>query len=601
MSATTLPTLRKIKPTTRLPWAFVIVLGLATLAVVVLLGFIFFQVVYAFHVLPNVRVWNVDLSHQSLDEAAANLEQQLAIKFNNTTLELTDGTQQWLATPVDLGLRLDARATAQNALDVARGDAGRQFDTALGGVNLPPSVVFDPAVAQAFLTRLAQQIDRAPIDAGLQLNALTVITTPSQLGRVLDVTRTLPMLAEAGRALDKTTRLTLPIETLQPTVRDTSAAALRLQNVLNSNLTLDLENPLPGEPTSWDLTPPQLAALITTELAPDGSDITIEFNADLLYAGLADLAAQIDRTPEDARFIFNDDTKQLEAIQASKVGRTLNITSTIERMNAALARGERRVKLDVVVQQPDFPDTAKAADLGITQLIATGQTFYAGSSKERMTNIGAATTQFQGVLIKPGETFSFNKYLGDVSLDKGFAEALIIFNGRTVTGVGGGVCQVSTTVFRAAFEAGFPVIERWPHAYRVGWYEKGYGPGLDATVFSPDVDFRFKNDTPYHLLIEAYANDAAGRLTFKFYSTPDGRQVVVSAPVVENVVPHPPDKYEEDPTLAAGVTKQVDYAVDGADVTVNRTVTLNGQVISQDRVFTRYLPWQAVFMVGTGQ
>ena len=112
MSATTLSNLRKIKPATRLPWAFVIVLGLATLAVVVLLGFIFFQIVYAFHVLPNVSVWNVDLSHQSLDEAAANLEAQLAVKINNTTLELTDGTQQWYATPIDLGLRLDARATA---------------------------------------------------------------------------------------------------------------------------------------------------------------------------------------------------------------------------------------------------------------------------------------------------------------------------------------------------------------------------------------------------------------------------------------------------------------------------------------------------------
>ena len=600
MSAT-LPPLRKIKPTLRLPWAFVIVLGLATLAVVGLLGFIFFQIVYAFHVLPNVSVWNVDLSHQALDEAAANLEAQLAVKFNNTTLELTDGAQQWYATPIDLGLRLDARATAHTALAVARGDTGQQFNAALGGVNLPPSVVFDPGVAQAFLARLAQQIDRPALDAGLQLNALTVITTPSQIGRVLDVTRTLAMLIEAGRALDQTTRLTLPIETHPPTVRDTSAAALRLQNALRGNLTLDLEQPLPGEPASWDLTPQQIADLITTQLAPDGTDITIEFNAELLRAGLADLATQIDRTPEDARFVFNEDTKQLEAIQASKVGRTLNVTGTIERLNAALARGERRVTLDVVVRPPDFPDTAKAAELGITQLIATGTTYYAGSSQERMTNIGAATAQFQGVLIKPGETFSFNKYLGDVSLDKGFAEALIIFNGRTVTGVGGGVCQVSTTVFRAAFAAGFPIIERWPHAYRVSWYERGFGPGLDATVFSPDVDFEFKNDTPYHLLIEAYANHAAGRVTFKFYSTPDGRQVVVATPLIENVVPHPPDKLEDDPTLPVGVTRQVDYAVDGADVTVNRTVTRDGQVISQDRVFTRYQPWQAVFKVGTGQ
>ena len=190
--------------------------------------------------------------------------------------------------------------------------------------------------------------------------------------------------------------------------------------------------------------------------------------------------------------------------------------------------------------------------------------------------------------------------LGDVSLDKGYAEALIIFNGRTVKGVGGGVCQVSTTAFRAAFNGGYPIIERWPHAYRVGWYERGFGPGLDATVFSPYVDFKFKNDTPYHILIEAYANDAAGRLTFKFYSTSDGRQVTISEPIVENVIPHPEDKIEEDPTLPAGTRQQVDYAADGADVTVKRTVTRDGQVISEDRVFTRYQPWQAIFKVGTG-
>jgi vancomycin resistance protein YoaR len=188
--------------------------------------------------------------------------------------------------------------------------------------------------------------------------------------------------------------------------------------------------------------------------------------------------------------------------------------------------------------------------------------------------------------------------LGDVSLDQGYSEALIIHNGRTVQGVGGGVCQVSTTAFRAAFFGGYPIIERWPHAYRVSWYERGFGPGLDATVFVPEVDFKFKNDTPHHLLIETYLNTAAGRLTFKFYSTRDGREVAVSEPIVENVKPHGPDIIEEDPTLPAGEKKQVDYAVDGADVTVKRTVTRGGAVVSEDVVFTRYLPWQAIFKVG---
>ena len=600
MSAASVRHPRKTSHPVRLPWVFIAAIGAGTLAVVLLFGFIFFQIVYASHILPNVAVWNIDLSGRSVDEAAHLIEASLAARFNNTAIELSDGTQTFIATPPDLGLRLDPAVSAQAALNLARGDPGRQLDVTLGGSNLPPEIVFDPSASRAFLTNLAKKIDQPPIDAGLQLDGLRVITTPAQIGRALDVERAVAMLAAAAPTIDQAPHLTLPVVTESPRLTDATDVAARLQRVLNGNFTLDLADARPGEPASWDLSPQQLAALIAVEHAPDTGAISFKFNDEVLRAGLADLATQIDRAPEDARFVFNDETKQLEVIQPSKIGRTLNITDTLERMNQALAHGERRATLAVAVQPPDVPDTATAAQLGITQLIAQGQTFYAGSSKERMTNIGAATARFQGIVIKPGETFSFNKYLGDVSLDTGFAEALIIFNGRTVQGVGGGVCQVSTTAFRAAFAAGFPIIERWPHAYRVSWYERGFGPGLDATVFSPYVDFKFTNDTPYHLLIEAYANDAAGRLTFKFYSTSDGRQVTISDPIVENVVPHPPDKYEEDPTLPAGVTKQVDYAVDGADVTVNRTVTRGGQVISQDRVFTKYQPWQAVFMVGTG-
>jgi vancomycin resistance protein YoaR len=119
-------------------------------------------------------------------------------------------------------------------------------------------------------------------------------------------------------------------------------------------------------------------------------------------------------------------------------------------------------------------------------------------------------------------------------------------------------------------------------------------------VYVPDVDFKFKNDTPHHLLIEAYTNPAQGRLTFKFYGTGDGRQVTVGDPIVENVKPHGPDIIIEDPTLPAGTRSQEDYAVDGADVTVKRTVVREGVLVSEDVVFTRYLPWQAIFRVGTG-
>ena len=599
MSSAALPQARKRKPATRLPWAFVVSIALAASLVVVAFGFIAFEIVFSARVMPGVSVWNVDLSGQTLSEAANTLKAAFDARLNTSRIDLIDGAQTMTVNPIDLGVYFDARATAQAALAVAHGSLDSQANALLGSVDLAPRILIDPLKARTFFTELAAKINQEPIDAALRLDGTTVTVTPARIGRVLNVDAALKFVPQLAQA-NGPKKIDLPIETEEPRLKDVSAVAARLQQILSRNMTLVLDNPAPGEPASWDLTPQQLLSFLIVQPAADGQAIDVTFNQDMLRSGLGDLAQQIDRAPENARFVFNDETRQLDVIQHAKIGRTLDITTTLARMNDALARGDQRVSLAVAEQQPDFPDDVKAADLGITELVSTGQTFYAGSSAERMKNIGASTASQHGVIVKPGETYSFDKYLGDVTLDKGYAEALIIYNGQTVKGVGGGVCQVSTTAFRAAFNGGYPIIERWPHAYRVGWYERGFGPGLDATVFSPYVDFKFKNDTPYHILIEAYANDAAGRLTFKFYSTNDGRQVAISQPLIENVVPHPEDKIEEDPTLPAGTRQQVDYAADGADVTVTRTVTRGVQVISEDRVFTRYQPWQAVFKVGTG-
>jgi len=193
--------------------------------------------------------------------------------------------------------------------------------------------------------------------------------------------------------------------------------------------------------------------------------------------------------------------------------------------------------------------------------------------------------------------------MGDVSLENGFAEALIIYGGRTIKGVGGGVCQVSTTLFRTAFFAGFPIVERYSHAYRVSYYEKtasgGVDPslaGLDATVYFPLVDFKFKNDSPYWILMETYVGNSS--LMWKFYSTSDGRSVTWETTGPVNVVSAPPPLYEEDSELRKNQMEQKDWAANGADVTVTRTVWQNGAVLFQDQVVTHYEPWQAVCKYG---
>jgi len=209
--------------------------------------------------------------------------------------------------------------------------------------------------------------------------------------------------------------------------------------------------------------------------------------------------------------------------------------------------------------------------------------------------------------VAPGETFSMGNVLGDVSLENGFAEALIIYGGRTIKGVGGGVCQVSTTLFRTVFNAGFPVVERYSHAYRVSYYEKDASnnidpnlAGLDATVYFPLVDFKFTNDTPYWLLMETDVNVDARTLTWKIYSTPDGRSVTWETTGPTNVVPAPSPIFEENPDLSADQIKQVDYAAQGADVNVTRTVWRNGQVYFTDQFQTHYQPWAAICDYGPG-
>jgi vancomycin resistance protein YoaR len=195
--------------------------------------------------------------------------------------------------------------------------------------------------------------------------------------------------------------------------------------------------------------------------------------------------------------------------------------------------------------------------------------------------------------------------MGDVSLENGFAEALIIYGGRTIKGVGGGVCQVSTTLFRGVFNIGFPVLERYSHAYRVAYYEMTVSgatnsnlAGLDATVYFPLVDFKFKNDSPYWILMETYVNMNARTLTWKFYSTKDGRSVTWETTGTTNVVPAPEPLYEVNNELKKNQMKQVDYAANGADVTVTRTVWKDGAVYFQDQFATHYQPWQAVCQYG---
>ena len=320
-----------------------------------------------------------------------------------------------------------------------------------------------------------------------------------------------------------------------------------------------------------------------------------------LLHGLGQYEETLYREPQNARFYFDDDTRELVLVERHINGRALDIEATIARFQQLVVTPNRSTPFMLREIVPVAHSEATSEDLGITELVSESTTWFYGSSAARKHNIARSASNFYGIVIAPGEEFSFNHYLGPISEEDGYETGLIIWGGRTIEGVGGGVCQVSTTVFQAAFWAGFPLTERWPHGYQVGYYNDGEGAGMDAAIFSPLIDLRFINNTPHYLLIENYFSEVYQSLTFKFYSTSMGRTVTKEGPQVANVIPVKPDIWEFNPDLKEGEIEQVDWAVEGSDVTVRRIVTnFAGDVLIDENFFSRYIPWQNIYQYGPG-
>ena len=567
-----------------------------------------YQLMYAGRIFPGVSVAGVDLSGMTPSDAAVKLNQTLSYPINGKIL-FRYGEQAWVATPAQLGMVFDPSSSAVTAYGLGRrgglfGALAGQIRAGGAGANVPPVIIFDQRVAFQYLSQIASHINQPVKEASLRLDGTNVVTEPGQVGRELKIDATLIYL---GSQLQSFTdgEVQLVVQEVQPQILDVSGQADVARQILSQPLTLTIPNAGSGDPGPYVYTTEILANLIGVQPIRNGDQVAVQvvLEPTRLRDLLVPIKTNVDRLPANAKFIFNDETRQLDLIADSTVGRTMDVEASIKAINDSLLRGEHTINLVINEAQPQVTGTMTGQQLGITELIWQETSYFYGSSQERIQNIQAASSRFHGVLVAPGETFSMGVTMGDVSLDNGFAEALIIYGGRTIKGVGGGVCQVSTTLFRTVFNAGFPIVERTPHAYRVSYYEKTASgavdsrlAGLDATVYFPLVDFKFTNDSPYWILMETYMGN--GSLTWKFYSTKDGRSVTYDTTGPVNVVSAPPPSFEPNPELKKNEMKQVDWSANGADVTVTRTVWRDGSILFQDQISTHYEPWRAVCEYG---
>ena len=573
-----------------------------------------YQFLFKGRIFPGISMAGVDLSNLTPVEASNALNRSLTYPVNGQIV-FRDGDRVWKASPQQLGMVFDVGTSVKMAYDLGRrggpfSSLASQLNAWQAGLNLPPVVIIDERVAHNYLQNIADQIDQPEVEADLQLSGTDVSYTPGQIGRLLNVDEALKSVMQLLESF-KDGEIQLDIAEQSPTILDASSQAEALRKAVSGPLTLTIPDPQPGDPGPWTLDQAQLASMIAVGRVK--TDAGWQFQVGIDDQALAQFLGQIEplvnQDSKNARFYFeNSSPSQLELIAPAVTGRTLDMAATRDEINEKLFQGEHSLPLVLTLAKPDVPSDATAASLGITGLVYSYTSYFRGSSAARMQNIQAAAAQFDGLLVPPNSVFSMGSAIGDISLENGYAEALIIYNGQTITGVGGGVCQVSTTLFRTAFLAGYPIVERHAHAYRVYYYEESDTPGapdvslagLDATVYFPLVDFKFKNDRPYWLLMRTVFNPDNYSLTWYFYSGDDGRTVKWQNLGLRNVTPAPDPLFQEDSSLGANQMVQTDWPEDGADITITRQVTRGSEVLFSDTIRTVYEPWQAVCKYGSG-
>jgi vancomycin resistance protein YoaR len=329
----------------------------------------------------------------------------------------------------------------------------------------------------------------------------------------------------------------------------------------------------------------------------------VKYKEEELNKSISPLSEKINIEPVEG--LFNFENGRVVAFKLSKNGKRVAVddlkNEILEKMNQSAVSDKPQmftIEIPIEILEPKI-STEKINNYGIKELIAEGRSQFAGSIENRAYNINLAANRINGTLIAPGETFSFLKTVGDINSLTGYKQAYVISGGKTILGDGGGVCQVSTTLFRAAINAGLPIVERNQHAYRVGYYEQDSQPGVDAAIYSPGVDLKFKNDTGKHILIQAFPDLVNYTLSFQLFGTKDGREVIVNDPVILSTSPAPPAEYIDDPNLPKGQVKQIDFSAAGANVYFTRTVKKDGKIIADDKFVSNYRPWKAVYMRGT--
>lgn len=600
-----------------------IVLGAGIL--VALLGIVLASHAFAFRnrIYPGITVGEIGVGKQTLEEAAQTLAAFLT-SAPSTTLTLIVGEQTFAVSADNLKLRYSAEDSAQAAYAYGRSimPAGRRLLIRLTSLvtsqQIPFSVRFDEARKTKLIQEIKAKVDRPAKDATLGFEANRVVVSAEQEGfRVAQ--EELERVLREGFGLFRTTPISVSIERVAPSIIEANLADAKAaaENVLDAELNVVVDKEV------QTISGKALQRFV--HFPADGKRrVRADANRDAIAAYVQKVAKGVDREPVDAKLGFVDG--KVVTFELSQDGRAVNQKKGIEEIAQALTEMLRQqapsALVTTVVGTPEPVRTAavtlkietkkpavtadEVSKLGLRELIGTATTDFSGSPENRKHNIKNGVQFLNGALIKPGDTLSAVTLLGNIDNTTGYLPELVIKENQTIPEFGGGLCQVSTTLFRAALNAGLEIVERQNHSYRVGYYERPDpknpiygGPGLDATIYIPRPDLKIKNDTPGWILVQGKV--AGDKVTFEFYGTSDGRRSEISEVEIWNITSPPAAQYTDTPDLPAGEVKQIEKPHDGAKTKrTYRVYDKDGKMIREQVFRSTYKAWQAKFLRGTG-
>lgn len=461
-----------------------------------------------------------------------------ADNFASRELHLFFNNRSWLMTPRDLGISVNVEQTLSLTKNFGHGanwlTAGAEQIIALfSRPNIAPTYQIDTEGFKQSMILLSV-IEQPAINASLRYDAQekTFSISPAATGHIINRAELVQnVLANFNEQQPQNINLVLTAQ--EPLIQEKNLLFARnaVQSLIDDTQYILRDGSIAG----WRIEKNTLGNWIETAPLSNSVQPTISLNQEKIKVFLAPIARAVNQPATDARLIWENDA--IKFIILAKPGRRLNIEKSAQKISEAIlnnlfilpnsgAEQKQNPAIQLIVEQtaPGVSDQ-NINELGLTSLLAKGESDFAGSSVNRQSNIKTGARKLNGWLIKPDEEFSFVQAIGEIDAANGWVEGLVIKNNQTISEYGGGICQVSTTLFRAAIKAGLKITERQAHAYPIGYYG---APGFDATVYPPKPDFKFINNTNRHVLLQ---NRIEGtRLIFEIYGQSDGRAIKIKGP-----------------------------------------------------------------------